>query len=142
MTRLNYNKINNKNRKRRSFPRANPWSSAEIRFLLDNYIDKGPRKVAESLGRTYSAVTHQAIRLNIRRTFRWSKNEVEYLRRNAAKKSSRELAAILGRQPNAIREAARSRGLHVNTENWRIWTKKEINHIINNYGNMSFDELA
>ena len=44
MTRLNYNKINNKNRKRRSFPRANPWSSAEIRFLLDNYIDKGPRK--------------------------------------------------------------------------------------------------
>lgn len=40
--------------------RANMWTMAEVKFLRDNYVELGPKPIAEALGRSETSVRAKA----------------------------------------------------------------------------------
>ena len=77
MTRLNFNKLKYKKRKRRGLPRANPWSPAEIRFLIDNYPSMEAKEISVQIGRTISAIRYKAGMLGIKKINSWTNTNLK-----------------------------------------------------------------
>ena len=61
------------------------WSEEETKFLIDNYLELGPKVTAKKLGRTKSSVTSKASRLGLTKTInskKFSKEEIDFLENN------------------------------------------------------------
>jgi len=42
------------------------WSDYEVKYLIDNYAELGPKSIGEKIGRSFVSVTHKANRLGIK----------------------------------------------------------------------------
>lgn len=98
------------------------WTTKEIALLREHYPSKGPRFVAELLGRPYERVVDQAARMRVVYLRQWSTDEIELLRSASNGKISVEtLASRTGRKPSAVKSMANSRRIRLR----RAWSDYE-----------------
>ena len=74
----------------------------------------------------------------------WTKDETEYLRKSFKTTPPEVLAKVLGRSVHSINSKAYCMGLNVQSGNrtGSGWSKRDLKFLIDNYGNMSVDDIA
>ena len=74
----------------------------------------------------------------------WTKDETEYLRKNFKSTPPEVLAKVLGRSVHSINGKAYCMGLNVQSGNrtGSGWVKLDLKFLIDNYDNMSVDDIA
>lgn len=115
----------------------NYWSQEEINYLKDNRSKTSLKDMEYLLkNHTYIGISTKAIKLKLKseRTKNWTFEEIKFLEDNYKTMSYSELQNILNYR--TIKSIARKLG-NLGFTDERIWTKKEINYLKNNYGKIS-----
>ncbi|MEJ2647066.1 MAG: hypothetical protein P8016_01500 [Sedimentisphaerales bacterium] len=89
------------------------WTEDEIKLLKQLYPKGNTRKVAEQLGRPFTAVRQKAYDLGIKtKTYNyWSDKQIEQLRKLYPKMSVRDLSKRFKRSEGSVRVKAAQLGL-------------------------------
>lgn len=90
------------------------WTEAEKEFLRNNYLTLQHKQIAETLGRTSSAVRDKCYELSLRKkSDDWTESETDLLRQYYANDeiNLNQLASLLGRHKTNVSRKARELGL-------------------------------
>ena len=108
-----------------SYKASPPWTTRQVKLLIEYYPIMKAKKLAKLIGRTSRAVNTKALELGIRsypEDRKWNKQEDETLRKYYKKMPREDLAVKLGRTSNAVKLRAVALGL----TGRNIWKKKVI----------------
>ena len=81
---------------------ATKWTSDQIDFLKNNYGKIQKEELCQKLNKTWSSISHKAIRENIKSPREWTEEELQYLKDNYKDKTYNEIAKALGRSKSAV----------------------------------------
>lgn len=99
---------------------AAKWTKDQIDFLKNNYGKIPKEELCQKLNKTWSSISHKAIRENINSPREWTEEELQYLKDNYKDKTYNEIAKVLGRSKSAVDLKINRLGL--------IKSKYEYNH--------------
>ena len=123
------------------------WSSEEMNRLKELSHTKKISELVKELNRTSSSIKTMAKQLGItliqdRKI--WTEEEYKLLEKLTMvdKKTPKEIAKILGRTEDAIIIKINRRGLQIQTNNKRFWTKEEETILSDLWGTESFETIA
>lgn len=116
------------------------WTEEELKILKNNYVYGDVEKILELLpNRTYSSITTKARRLGLlTRTF-WTNEEDNIMKQYYHFKTVDEMIELL---PNRTRGSIIDRARQLNLVSVCKYTKEETQYIIENWCNMSDEEIA
>jgi hypothetical protein len=105
------------------------WTQEEKKFLLDNFLEKGPDYCAKNLNRSKNAINIAACRLNLNTNQRstWTEEDIKFLTQNKDKGIS-YCAEKLNRTPAAVQRKASKLNLTKDR-----WATEEEQFLIKNY---------
>ena len=103
----------------------NAWTEEEIKQLKHQYPTKTVDEIAESLGRTPSAVQTKAGMLGLRKAARWTNDEVAFIKKNYSDKGPAYVADKLDRTRRSIHQKAQKLGLTCKVVKNKPWKKSE-----------------
>ena len=123
------------------------WSEGEIVRLRELYKTKKISELVKELNRTSSSIKAMAKKLGINLMSdrkNWTAEEYKLLEKLTMidKKTPKEIAEILGRTEDAIIIKINRRGLQIQTNDKRFWTKKEETLLSDLWGTESFETIA
>lgn len=123
------------------------WSNAEINRLRELSQTKKLSELVEELNRTSSSIKAMAKKLGIRvmnDRKNWTDEEYKLLEKLTMqdKKTPKEIAKILGRTEDAIIVKINRRGLQIQTNDKRFWTREEETLLSDLWGTESFETIA
>lgn len=124
-----------------------PWTEEEKNKLKELSKTKKLTELVTDLGRTSASIKRQADLLNIslilnRRA--WTEEEYQKLEQliMVDKKTPKEVADILGRSEDSVIIKVSRRGLKVQTNDKRFWTKEEEILLMDLWGSESLEKIA
>lgn len=126
-------------------PRPTPenvWTEREVKELKHRYPTTAVEEIADSLGRTMSAVQTKATMLRLKKAGRWSAKDEEFLRKHYPDNSAAYLAKKLDRTVESIRQKAVKSGLTHSSGKKRLWTKNEDRTLKKIYFDWPIDKVA
>ena len=123
------------------------WSENEIIKLKELSKTKKMSELVKELNRTSSSIKTMAQKLGVNVTNdrrNWTKEEYQLLEKLTMvdRKSPKEIAKILGRTEDAIIIKINRRGLQIQTNDKRFWTKEEETLLSDLWGEESFEIIA
>lgn len=123
------------------------WSEEEIVRLRELYKTKKISELVKELNRTSSSIKAMAKKLGINVMSdrkNWTAEEYKLLEKLTMidKKTPKEIAEILGRTEDAIIIKINRRGLQIQTNDKRFWTKEEETLLSDLWGEESFETIA
>ncbi len=123
------------------------WSNAEINRLRELSQTKKLNELVKELNRTSSSIKSKAKKLGISVMSdrkKWTDEEYKLLEKLTMndKKTPKEIAEILGRTEDAIILKISRRGLQIQTNDKRFWTKEEETLLSDLWGTESFETIA
>ena len=123
------------------------WAEDEIVRLRELSKTKKMSELVKELNRTSSSIKTMAKKLGINVTSdrkNWTEEEYQLLEKLTMvdKKSPKEIAEILGRTEDAIIIKINRRGLQIQTNDKRFWTKEEETLLSDLWGEESFETIA
>ncbi len=123
------------------------WSNEEINRLKELSQTKKISELVKELNRTSSSIKEMAKRLGIKvlnDRKNWTEEEYKLLEKLTMvdKKTPKEIAQILGRTEDAIIIKINRRGLQIQTNDKRFWTKEEETLLSDLWGTESFEKIA
>lgn len=123
------------------------WSEDEIVRLKELAKTKNISELVKELNRTSSSIKTMAKRLGINVMSdrkNWTEEEYKLLEKLTMidKKTPKEIAEILGRSEDAIIIKINRRGLKIQTNDKRFWTKEEETLLSDLWGTESFEIIA
>ena len=121
-------------------PDSRFWKQEQIDYLIEHYVETPIQKIANYLGKSYSATKSKALSLNLKRNVNhWSEQDIQLLKDNYNKYGTSYCAKLIGRSNDVVRSKANELGLkRVERNNsGRYWTKEEDDFLIKNYKNIS-----
>lgn len=98
------------------------WTQEEIDFLKENYKKHSVPWCCENLERSYSQITHKAMRLGLLGKANYSNEEIQFLRDNLKKYGSEYCAEKLGRTKGGVIQVAR----RYKIDNGARWAKEDV----------------
>jgi hypothetical protein len=119
------------------------WTTKENNYLKKYYDKKSYKKIADHLGVTHSAVSHQVNRLGLKLRERgrlWTEEEKEFIRQNYKKIPTREIAKYLNRSMNSIINSAGPLGISAGRP--LPWSEKEKEYMKTHYGHIPPEEIS
>lgn len=123
------------------------WTESEIVKLRELSKTKKMSELVKELNRTSSSIKAMAKKLGINVTSdrkNWTEEEYQLLEKLTMidKKSPKEIAEILDRTEDAIIIKINRRGLQIQTNDKRFWTKEEETLLSDLWGEESFEMIA
>ncbi len=123
------------------------WSNEEINSLRELSQTKKISELVKALNRTSSSIKAMAKKLGINVMSdrkNWTEEEYKLLEKLTMvdKKTPKEIAKILGRTEDAIIIKINRRGLQIQTNDKRFWTKEEETLLSDLWGTESFETIA
>lgn len=123
------------------------WSNEEINRLKELSKTKKLSELVKEFNRTSRSIKEMAKRLGINIMSdrkNWTEDEYQLLEKLTMidKKTPKEIADILGRSENAIIIKISRRGLKIQTNDKRFWTKEEEILLSDLWGTESFEMIA
>lgn len=123
------------------------WSDNEINRLKELAKTKKINELVKELNRTSKSIKAMARKLNIKLLSdkkSWTEDEYKLLEKLTIidKKTPKEIAEILGRTEDAIVIKINRRGLKIQTNDKRFWTKEEEILLSDLWGTESFETIA
>ena len=123
------------------------WSNAEINRLRELSQTKKISELVKELNRTSSSIKAMAKKLGIRVMSdrkNWTDEEYKLLEKLTIidKKTPKEIAEILGRTEDAVIIKINRRGLQIQTNDKRFWTKEEETLLSDLWGTESLETIA
>lgn len=126
---------------------AKVWTDEEIIKLKELSKTKKLSEIVSELNRTSASIKYQAQRLGLSiKTDRknWTEEEYKQLEKLTMidKKSPKEIAEIMGRSEDSIIIKINRRGLKIQTNDKRFWTKEEETLLSDLWGSESVEKIA
>lgn len=123
------------------------WSETEIARLKELSKTKKMSELVKELNRTSSSIKAMAKKLGINVMSdrkNWTEEEYQLLEKLTMvdKKTPKEIAEILGRTEDSIIVKINRRGLQIQTNDKRFWTKEEETLLSDLWGEESFEIIA